>query len=94
MYYLNNRLFTSAARSDKSTSYFNIEDYVEAHITTKSNKKTTVEVLKWVHIAISNAKRNFLGIYHRINGNTCKAILMNSSISLIEGTSSQFLKGW
>lgn len=25
-------------------------------------------MLKWVHIAISNTKRNFLGIYHKING--------------------------
>lgn len=54
--------------SDKSTSYFNIEMYVEAHIAEKSNKKTTIEMLKWVHIAISNAKRNFLGVYHKING--------------------------
>jgi hypothetical protein len=54
--------------SDKSSSYFNFEDYVEAHITAKSNKETTTEILKWVHIAISNAKRNFLGVYHKING--------------------------
>jgi len=54
--------------SDKSTSYLNIEKYVEAHIAEKSNKKTTIIMLKWVHIAISNAKRNFLGVYHKING--------------------------
>lgn len=54
--------------SDKSTSYFNIENYVESHISKKSNKQTTVDMLKWVHIAISNAKRNFLGVYHKING--------------------------
>lgn len=54
--------------SDKSTSYFNIENYVESHISEKSNKQTTVDMLKWVHIAISNAKRNFLGVYHKING--------------------------
>jgi len=54
--------------SDKSTSYFNIENYVEAHIAEKSNKQTTIVMLKWVHIAISNAKRNFLGVYHKING--------------------------
>jgi hypothetical protein len=28
----------------------------------------TIVMLKWVHIAISNAKRNFLGVYHKING--------------------------
>jgi hypothetical protein len=46
--------------TDKSTSYIDIADYVEIHVTEKSNKETTVETLKWVHIAISNAKRNFL----------------------------------
>jgi hypothetical protein len=25
-------------------------------------------MLKWLHIAKSNAKRNFLGVYHKING--------------------------
>lgn len=51
--------------SDKSTSYIDIADFVEIHITEKSNKETTTETLKWVHIAISNAKRNFLGNYHK-----------------------------
>ena len=54
--------------SDKSTSYINFEDYVEAHIVEKSNRATTTQTLKWVHIAISNAKRNFLGVYHKIKG--------------------------
>jgi hypothetical protein len=52
--------------SDMSTSYVNISDYVEIHITEKSDEQTTKETLKWVHIAISNAKRNFAGIYHKI----------------------------
>jgi len=54
--------------SDKSTSYVNIADYVEVHVTEKSTKETTVKSLPWVHIAISNAKRNLLGIYHKIKG--------------------------
>lgn len=54
--------------TDKSTSYVNIADYVELHITEKSNKKTTKETLRWVHITISNAKRNLLGNYHKIKG--------------------------
>jgi len=41
---------------------------VEAHIVEKSTKQTTIIILKWVHIAISNTKRNFLGVYHKING--------------------------
>jgi len=54
--------------SDKSTSYVNISDYVEAHYTFKSSEQTTKTDLRWVHIAISNAKRNLLGIYHKISG--------------------------
>jgi len=53
--------------SDMSTSYFNIENYVEVHITEKSTKQTTIVMLKWEHIAIINAKINFLGFYHKIN---------------------------
>lgn len=54
--------------SDRSTSYVNISDYVEVHITEKSTTETTNTTLKWVHIAISNAKRTLLGIYHKIKG--------------------------
>lgn len=54
--------------SDKSTSYVNIAEYVEVHVTEKSTKETTVKSLPWVHIAISNAKRTLLGIYHKIKG--------------------------
>ena len=54
--------------TDKSTSYVDIADYVELHITEKSDKKTTEETLKWVHITISNAKRNLLGNYHKTKG--------------------------
>ena len=54
--------------SDKSTSYVNISDYVEIHMTEKSDKKVTKTTLKWVHIAISNAKRTLLGVFHKIKG--------------------------
>jgi hypothetical protein len=54
--------------SDKSTSYVDIADYVELHITEKSDIQTTTETLRWVHITISNAKRNLLGNYHKIKG--------------------------
>ena len=52
--------------TDKSTSYVNIADYVELHISEKSDETTTKETLKWVHITISNAKRNFVVNYHKI----------------------------
>jgi NAD-dependent dihydropyrimidine dehydrogenase PreA subunit len=54
--------------SDKSTSYVDIADYVEMHIAEKSTKESTKETLRWVHIFISNAKRNLLGNYHKIKG--------------------------
>jgi len=54
--------------SDKAKSYLQISRYVQAHIMEKSSKETTNKSLKWVHIAISNAKRNLLGVYHKIKG--------------------------
>jgi len=52
--------------SDKSNTYLGIDDIVEIHIVEKSSPETTNGTLRWVHIAIANAKRNFLGIYHKI----------------------------
>lgn len=52
--------------TDKSSSYVDIADFVELHITEKSSEEVTKTTLKWVHIAISNAKRNLLGNYHKI----------------------------
>ena len=43
-----------------------IADFVELHLTEKSDKEVTKTTLKWVHIAISNAKRNLVGNYHKI----------------------------
>ena len=57
---------TSIVFSDKSISYLNITDYVDIHITEKSSERTTKETLKWVHIAIGNAKRD-LQKFHKIN---------------------------
>jgi hypothetical protein len=54
--------------SDKSTSYIDISKFIEVHVTEKSSKETTSKTLPWVHIAISNAKRTLLGIYHKIKG--------------------------
>jgi len=45
--------------TNKSTSYVNIANYVELHI----SETTTKETLKWVSIRISNAKRNFVGTH-------------------------------
>lgn len=54
--------------SDKNTSYVDFAEIVDTHITSKSDKETTKTTLKWIHIAISNAKRNLLGVYHMIKG--------------------------
>ncbi|MFT6993506.1 MAG: hypothetical protein ACJA1P_000230 [Maribacter sp.] len=65
----------------KSTSYVYIADYVDMHISVKSNEQTTKASLKWVHIAISNAKRNFVGTYHKIKANTFNDTLMSLFIN-------------
>jgi hypothetical protein len=56
----------SVVFSDRANTYLNISDYVDTHMSEKSTKETTATTLKWVHIAISNAKRNLLGVYHKI----------------------------
>ena len=58
----------SIVLTDDSTSYVDISDYVELHISEKSSDQLTKETLRWVHITISNAKRNLLGNYHKIKG--------------------------
>ena len=65
--------------TDKSTSYVNIADYAELYITEKSTEQTTKETLKWVHIAISNAKRNFVGAYQKIN-KKCLQLYLNEFV--------------
>jgi len=57
---------TTILFTDKSTTYGGLTDLVEGHITFKSSKETTVESLRWVHIAISNARRTFNGIFHHM----------------------------
>ena len=54
--------------SDKGTSYTDIAKYVDIHISEKSDKENAERSLPWVHIVISNVKRNLLGVYHKING--------------------------
>jgi ribosomal protein L37E len=58
----------AVAFTDKSITYANLGDHVEAHITELSQDATANGSLRWVHIAISNAKRNLLGVYHKVKG--------------------------
>ncbi|AMS27689.1 transposase [Bacteroidetes bacterium UKL13-3] len=66
--FINNIEDSSIVFTDKSTSYVDIADYVEVHVSEVSTEITTNTTLKWVHIAIANAKRMLLGIYHKIKG--------------------------
>ncbi len=61
--------------SDTSKSYVDIADFVEARYTVESDKKSARTTLQWVHINISIAKRNFLGIYHKISGENLQLYL-------------------
>jgi transposase-like protein len=54
--------------TDKANTYLDIKKYIEMHVAEVSSPELTKTTLKWVHIAISNAKRNFLGVYHKIKG--------------------------
>lgn len=53
--------------SDNSKAYVTLHKVVEAHLIENSVDSIVNHTLKWVHIAISNAKRNLLGIYHSVN---------------------------
>lgn len=55
----------SVVFTDQSTSYVDLKNLIDLHVSYKSSKEG-VDELKWVHIAITNAKRNLLGIYHVI----------------------------
>ena len=52
--------------SDDSTSYVKLKDIVEEHRPQVIPKNEIGKMLPWVHIAISNAKRMLLDIYHDI----------------------------
>jgi hypothetical protein len=52
--------------SDNSTSYNKLKDIVKGHRAQVIPKEEIGKILPWVHIAISNAKRMLLDIYHDI----------------------------
>lgn len=53
-------------KSDDSTSYTNFKTLVKQHISQVIPKELVGTLLPWVHIAISNAKRQLLDIHHDI----------------------------
>jgi len=52
--------------TDDSTSYVKLKDVVAKHEAQVIPKENIGKVLPWVHIAISNAKRLFLNLFHDI----------------------------
>ena len=52
--------------SDDSTSYVKLKDVVDKHRSQVIPKDKVGTILPWVHIAISNAKRMILDIFHDI----------------------------
>ncbi|MFT6055492.1 MAG: hypothetical protein ACJAS3_000795 [Roseivirga sp.] len=72
--------------SDKSTSYVNIADYVDVHISVVSDQQVAQNTLKWVHIAISNLKCNLLEVYHKIKGEFLQSYLNEFVTNSMEGT--------
>lgn len=56
----------SVVFTDGNKAYVHLEKLVETHIKVMSTEKSTNEELNWVHTAISNLKKNLLGIYHMV----------------------------
>jgi transposase-like protein len=56
----------STILTDDSTSYVDLKNVVDEHTAEVIPKEKIGELLPWVHIAISNAKRMLLDIYHDI----------------------------
>ena len=52
--------------TDKSTSYVDLKNFVPRHNAQVIPKEKVGEVLPWVHIAISNAKRQIINTFHDV----------------------------
>lgn len=53
--------------TDKNASNVDLQKLVDEHIKIKSSAESTKGDLNWVHVAISNLKKNLLGIYHMVS---------------------------
>jgi transposase-like protein len=53
--------------SDDSTSYVQLKNVVTKHNPQVIEKEEIGKILPWAHIAISNAKRLFLNVYHQLD---------------------------
>lgn len=57
----------TVVRTDGYTSYKGLKEIKVNHQPTKTPPQEASKLLPWVHIAISNAKRLLLGVFHRID---------------------------
>ena len=62
----NNLLPTTTVKSDGWRGFNRIKDVASKHIKKIAPPQNASNALPWVHTMISNAKRNFLGINHKI----------------------------
>lgn len=65
----------STLHTDDSTSYVNLHGFVESRQSEVIPKDKIGEKLPWVHIAISNAKRQLLNSYHNVKPEFLQAYL-------------------
>ena len=56
----------SVIDTDDSTSYVDLKDFVPKHNSQVIAKEKVGEILPWVHIAISNSKRQILNTFHNV----------------------------
>jgi hypothetical protein len=52
--------------TDDSTSYVDLKNFVHRHNVQVIPKEKVGKVLTWVHIAVSNAKRQILNTFHDV----------------------------
>jgi len=56
----------TAIYTDDSSSYVDLKDFVPKHDAQVIPKEKVGEILPWVHIAISNSKRQILNTFHKV----------------------------
>ena len=61
--------------TDDSTSYVNLDNFVEKHKSQVIKPVDIGKILPWVHISISNAKRLLLNIHHKIKSEYLQSYL-------------------
>ena len=57
---------TADLTTDDSTSYTELKEHVHSHMAYVIPNEELCNMLPWVHTAISNAKRQLLGVYYKI----------------------------